>query len=101
MSDAPVFQEAFYRDGRTSETERLTSSFAPTFATIRVPVPPPLLIGLVGGIMLGAGLFLFGYRLGYLAGVLQPWVDARGWIALLFVAIGAPMLMIWHGNNRA
>lgn len=93
-NNAPVYQETYYTD------VPITARITPILATIERSNVSPVTFGIVGGVLVGAGLFLFGYRIGYLAGILAPWYDARGWIALLFIAIGLPVLTIWYSNQR-
>lgn len=47
-----------------------------------------------------AAAYLIGWQAGYVVGVLQPWIDARGWIALLFIAIGVPIAGIFYHNKE-
>jgi hypothetical protein len=57
----------------------------------------------IAGTVWRASIFAAGFKAGaiagYAAGVVQPWVDARGWIALLFIAIGVPIFAIYRSNR--
>lgn len=55
INDNPVYQEAYYRDGRTSETERLD----PTITTTVLPIAHPPQIA--AGVLIGLGIFLLGW----------------------------------------
>lgn len=104
IDDMPVYHEAYYRDGRTSETERLCQGATAPLA-VWTPAPKPSRFAadsayVVAGVLISIGVFLLGYQTGYLAGVLAPWWNARGWIALLFMAIGLPIYGIWYSNKK-
>lgn len=63
-----------------------------------------IVIGLVAaGIAWRSAIFAAGFSAGWAAGhtagALQPWVDARGWIVLLFIAIGIPALLIYRDSR--
>lgn len=63
------------------------------------PIATVLLLQLSALAWIGRAWFAAGWAAGYAAGVVQPWVDARGWVVLLFLAIGVPVVGIWWGNR--
>lgn len=119
--------ESYYRNGRTTETERLrprivfgkpqpwpTEPTAP-LATNTTPAYLPqdmrpliglalIVIGLVAfGLVVrsivAAAIFSAGYAAGHAVGVLQPWIDARGWVALVVFSIAGTSFLIYRHNR--
>ncbi len=117
IQDNPVYQEAHYS---SRETERLTTAWHnPTVPLLRdTPTPAYLpqdvrpLVGIallvIGLIAVGlairsivaAAIFSAGYAAGHAVGVVQPWIDARGWVALLVFSIAGTSAMIRYSNAR-
>lgn len=52
------------------------------------------------GVLIPLLTFLVGYKMGYLVGVLQPWYELRGWITIVFLALGLPILFIYYQNKK-
>jgi len=54
-SDNPLYQESYYRDGRTSETERITT----TITALAIARPRQI----AAGVLIGLGIFLLGWHM--------------------------------------
>jgi hypothetical protein len=92
--------ESYYRDGRTSETERLyaaapiTARITPMLATIeRSP-----LTQLAAGLLIALGCALLGW---YARGLWGPIVDNRGWAALVVFSVAGSVYMVNYSNRRS
>jgi hypothetical protein len=83
----------------TTETIRLTP---------RASVVPSAVLGLglvlvgavMGAGMFGGAMFLAGWEASALYRTIQPYIDARGTYAILWVTIAVPILAIWHTNGK-
>jgi hypothetical protein len=89
--------------------EQATGALATSPAWLPADIRPLLGLGLIVIGLVAAGIawrsaifaagFSAGWAAGHAAGALQPWIDARGWIVLLFIAIGVPSLLIYRDSR--
>jgi hypothetical protein len=99
--------ESYYRDGRTTETERLVPVVLDaTPAWLPRDVRPLaglafVIIGLMlTGIVMRAAIFQAGFSAGWAARELAGGLwDQRGWAALVVFSIAGTSFMIWRQNK--
>jgi len=53
----------------------------------------------LGAGMFGASMFTLGYTASTLYRTVQPYIDARGSYAILWVTVVVPILIIWQRNS--
>lgn len=107
IADNPVYSEPHYRDGRTSETERLvpTTRLDTPIRTLRplrgvaILIGALLLYGVLWRLILAAAIFKAGYLVGRAATAAQPYVTERGWIAVLIACLLVPIFLIYRDNR--
>jgi hypothetical protein len=83
----------------TAETIRLTPR-APVVSSAALGLSLILIGAAMGAGMFGGAMFLVGWKAAVFYRTLQPYIDARGTYALLWVTIAVPILAIWHTNKN-
>lgn len=61
-----------------------------------------ILIGAVmGAAMFGGAMFLSGWEASVVYRTIQPYIDARGTYAILWVTIAVPIYCVWKTNTKS
>jgi hypothetical protein len=84
----------------TAKTIRLTPR-APVVSSAVLGLGLILIGAAMGAGMFGGAMFLAGWEASALYRTIQPYIDARGTYAILWITIAVPILAIWHTNRNS